>query len=266
MKYFRGIFLTVSLCFGLVPLGWAQEDSQQLTIKEQQESKRLLALFARRLDETMDVEQALQAVSVPDWFDRILRRTKKAEADEPFILGAAPSLLVQHEGEYRRAVLAFFNVSHLMLVYSATQPTDADEEPDYLNSLPPEAYQILRSNRWWAAQLQELNGETSDEEAFKIETLVALQELSWTSERIADILRMRLQSLDAQGKRLLRQQMTKNKREMNSEPHLHICNEECGGLPDGTRTVLVDYLLFQLTFAQVGKEMKLVLVASRIGE
>ena len=265
MKHIGKIFFLAALCLGVAQEVIAQKSEGQLTLKEQQETKRLLALFERRLAETLDVEQALEVVGAEDWFAHILQRTKKANASDLSIMGVEAQLLLAHEYEYRRALLSIFNFTHLMFLQTAVANVEGGDG-DFIKSLPPAVLEVMRGNQFWAAAFAELSGETTNEEGDSIRSLSDLISLYTTTERASEMLRTCLQTLDAKDQRALEQRIEKEKQEMGSDMRFHLCNDECAGLPNGTRTAVVNYLLFQLTFAKVGDEMRLVLIASRIGD
>lgn len=265
MKHFWTILLAVFLWSGFSQIAYSQKSEGQLTIKETREVKRLVAIFEQQLDETQDVEQAINAIATQDWFEKILRHSRKIEVADLEIAGISQTLLINYPYEYRRAWIAFHNLLYLLWMSAAAQAT-GEEDGDLLKFLPADILQIFQGNRYWAAALKEINGETATAEDLEITSFSELFDVSSTAEQGSQLLRTHLQHLNAENQKQLQQRMAKNRGEMNSEPHLHICNDKCASLPDGTRTAVMDCLMFQLTFAKVGEEMKLVLIASRIGE
>lgn len=265
MKHFQAILLAVFLWSGLSQIAYSQESEGQLTIKEMREVKRLVAIFEKKLDETQDVEQAINAIAARDLFEKILRHARKREATDLEMAGISHTLLINNPQEYRRAWIAFHNLLRLLFVNAAAQGIDVEAE-NITKSLPADVLQVLQTNRYWAAFLKEINGETATAEDLEIKSFSELFALLSTAEQGIRLLRTHLQHLDSANQKQLQERMAKNKEEMNSQPQLHICNDECASLPDGTRTAVMDYLIFQLTFAKVGEEMKLVLIASRLGE
>lgn len=265
MKHFQAILLAVFLWSGFSQIAYSQESEGQLTIKEMGAVKRLVAIFEKQLDETQDVEQAINAIAARDLFEKILRHARKREATDLEIAGFSNSLLINNPQEYRRAWIAFHNLLYLLWVNAAAQAKEGQEE-DLIKSLPADVLQMLQRSRYWAATLMEINGETATAEDLEIKSFSELFDVSSTAERSIQLLRTHLQLLDSANQKKIQQRMAKPREEMNSMPHLHICNDKCASLPDGTRTAVMNYQMFQLTFAKVGEDMKLVLIASRIGE
>lgn len=265
MKHFWTILLAVLLWSGCSQIAYSQESEGQLTIKETQEVKRLVAIFERELDETQDVEKAINAIAAKDWFDKILQESKKVEVADLEIVGIPYSLLLKYPKEYRHAWISFHNLSYLLWLNTAAHAV-SEEEEDLFKFLPADVLQVLQRNRYWAATGKELKGDTRIAEDLEIKNYSELLDACLTAERSSQLLRQHLQQLNAENQKQLQQRMEKYKDEINSEPHLHICNDKCASLPDGTRTAVMNYSMFQLTFAKVGEEMKLVLIASRLNE
>ncbi len=235
----------------------------QLTVGETRQLKQSLAEFDRHLQATQDIEPVLLKMSGNRWFVHQYNHLARIDTS---LIPADKSILRNNPSLSRRIALTTFNFSYLLLLQFAAQPVENIEGKNFINSIPLDVQNALRQTAYGRAMLNELLSEDSHEEVSELKNESEVLDVVYSLEQAVAILRKHSDSANFQQRKERDDRFEKLKQEMSSAPKIHICNPGCGDLPEGTRTIVVNHGMFQLTFVEEDNELKLELIASRLGE
>ncbi|MFN7947524.1 MAG: hypothetical protein U0Z53_19400 [Blastocatellia bacterium] len=224
-----------------------QEAAKQLTIRERAEAQRILATFASRLEETLDVAEAINNLCAENW---LIERLKSEDSPGILLLSGSRELALSNPVEYERYYLMIMRLAFVAGLYKTTLP----EDDDCAICLPPAALRITREDQ----RLSALLGDGEDEP--QIEDVAQLRALTDSLEKVFiatrdDLLRLKTEREDEFTKALSKIRRLSADAKLSAEN----CDDQCLGFPQGTRMLHADPLPFCITMANVEGRMKIVM-------
>ncbi|HWT01981.1 MAG TPA: hypothetical protein VN256_17160 [Pyrinomonadaceae bacterium] len=249
------IFLLVAALANVTPAaaGSAAGDTadEQLTAEEERETNELARRFIRRMGETNDVAPVADELFAADFLDRHLG----AADDEPLIFISRSLARRLARDEVRRYYVAGINFWYLNALYVYGRFPIADlPETGRLYS-PALARLVARLDGVFKKLEQDDEGRP-DAEA---RTAALLRESLGALEKANALLRA-----EVEGRKLARSALYQkavadwDEQFRHFKPWAGECDEGCYGLPAGARLIIVNVPSFQLKFARVAGDMKIV--------
>lgn len=248
------------------------EPSQlQLTLAETRAATRIIQQFETKLIESGEMEIALQGLTARDYYERSARYFGRNDANIGFgIIDSA--ILRNNPSEFRRGYFALLNAMYLISInyqWNKFDRAKTEEDSDWRQYFSPDVQQTWLVNPLLRLIITNINNENISDELlgkYQITTLSDYLALVRCIENANDLLRRYATVFRSQSSTKFQQVLSEASDGYSSAPRLHICNEACGLLPDGTRAIVINYLLYQFTLIKDGEGWKIIYVIPRLGD
>jgi hypothetical protein len=245
MKKVCSVVIAFALLLSFNRGAYSQSDEEKLTLREAGETQKIMRAFTERLEEKMDLVEALQGISADDWPFTLINGTGNEGAD---ILGIKRDLALNNKVDYERFYGGLMSLLHLHSIYSFSQPKSENSGKD---NVPSDVLQVLRTNRDFASAWEDGNDLT-------ISNGIQLHEAAETVEKALPLMRAHVLKLKNERADDYWSTLVKLKKRYNSKPSLDVCHGSCWGQPDGTRIIMVTSMPFYLALAMVRGQMKII--------